>query len=67
MGSALEIVARVTVPADPERVWRIAMDWSRQHEWIWATRVSGGQGAGAEVTGWTGIGPVGFTDTMVIT
>lgn len=43
------------------------MDWSRQHEWIWATKVSGGQGVGATVTGWTGIGPVGFTDTMVIT
>jgi uncharacterized protein YndB with AHSA1/START domain len=67
VGSALEIVARVTVPAGPEEVWRAAMDWSRQHEWIWATKVSGGQGVGAEVTGRTGIGPVGFTDTMVIT
>jgi len=67
VGSALEIVARVTVPADPERVWRAATDWSRQREWIWGTRVTGGQGVGAEVTGWTGVGPVGFTDTMVIT
>ena len=67
MGSALEVVARVTVPAGAEEVWRAAMDWSRQREWIWATRVSGGQGVGATVTGWTGIGPVGFTDTMVIT
>jgi hypothetical protein len=67
VGSALEIVAQVTVPASAEQVWRAAMDWSRQHEWIWATQVSGGQGVGATVTGWTGIGPVGFTDTMVIT
>jgi len=67
VGSALEIVARVTVPADPERVWRAATDWSRQREWIWGTRVTGGHGVGAEVTGRTGIGPVGFTDTMVIT
>lgn len=67
MGSTIEIAARVTVPAGPEEVWRAAMDWSRQREWIWATRVTGGQGVGATVTGWTGIGPVGFTDTMVIT
>jgi hypothetical protein len=67
VGNALEIVAQVTVPAGPEEVWRAAMDWSRQREWIWATRVTGGQGVGASVTGWTGIGPVGFTDTMVIT
>jgi hypothetical protein len=32
-----------------------------------ATRVSGGQGVGATVTARTGLGPVGFTDTMVIT
>ena len=67
MGSTLEVVAQVTVPAGAEEVWRAAMDWSRQREWIWATRVTGGQGVGATVTGWTGIGPVGFTDTMVIT
>ena len=67
VSSPLEIVARVRVPADADRVWRTATDWSRQHEWVWATRVRGGQGRGATVTGWTGLGPVGFTDTMVIT
>ena len=67
MGSTLEVVAQVTVPAGAEEVWRAATDWSRQREWIWATRVSGGQGSEATVTGWTGIGPLGFTDTMVIT
>jgi hypothetical protein len=67
VGSALKIVARVTVPAGAGQVWEAATDWSRQHEWIWGTRVTGGHGVGAGVTGWTGIGPVGFTDTMVIT
>jgi carbon monoxide dehydrogenase subunit G len=67
VGRSFEIVARVAVAADPERVWRAATDWSRQREWIWGTRVTGGHEVGAEVTGWTGIGPVGFTDTMVIT
>jgi carbon monoxide dehydrogenase subunit G len=61
------MTARVRVPAEAGRVWQAATDWSRQREWIWATQVHGGQGLGAAVTGRTGIGPVGFTDTMVIT
>ena len=67
MSSPLDVTAQVRVPAEAGRVWQLATDWSRQREWIWATRVRGGQGVGAAVTGWTGIGPVGFTDTMVIT
>lgn len=67
MPTPLRIAAEVTVDADPELIWRTAVDWPRQREWIWATRVRGGHGPGAEVTGWTGIGPIGFTDRMVIT
>ncbi|MGO8882721.1 MAG: SRPBCC family protein [Streptosporangiaceae bacterium] len=63
----LEVTSRVLVRAAPERVWQLAMDWSRQREWIWATQVSGGASVGAQVTARTGIGPVGFDDTMVIT
>ncbi|HEV3291980.1 MAG TPA: SRPBCC family protein [Streptosporangiaceae bacterium] len=66
MPTPIRIAARVTVDAEPERVWQVAVDWPRQREWIWATRVRGGHGMGADVTGWTGIGPVGFTDPMVI-
>ena len=65
--SPLLVTAQVHLPADPHRVWDLVTDWSRQHEWIWATQVRGGQGLGATVVGWTGVGPVGFTDTMVIT
>jgi uncharacterized protein YndB with AHSA1/START domain len=65
--ASLTISAGVTVAAEPQRVWDLAVDWSAQREWIWATTTSGGHGMGAVVTGWTGIGPVGFTDTMVIT
>ena len=67
MTSLLEITAQVRVRARPEQVWHLAMDWSRQGEWIPGTSVRGGTGVGASVVGWTGIGPVGFTDTMVIT
>ena len=64
--SPLRVTAQVHLPADPHQVWDLVTDWSRQHEWIWATQVRGGQGLGATVVGWTGVGPVGFTDTMVI-
>ena len=67
MTTALEITVRVLVRAAPEQVWRAATDWPRQGEWMWGTRVRGGHGVGAEVTAWTGIGPAGLTDTMVIT
>jgi len=63
----VEIASRVVVSADPERVWRAAVDWPTQHRWLWGTRVRGGEGLGASVVAWTGIGPIGFTDTMVIT
>ena len=67
MPVSLIVAAGVTVPGGPERVWDLAVDWSRQREWVWATRTSGGHGAGAAVTARTGIGPAGFTDTMLIT
>jgi hypothetical protein len=66
LSSPLRVTAHVHVRADPHDVWNLMTDWSRQHEWIWATRVRGGQGLGATVVGWTGVGPVGFTDTMII-
>jgi hypothetical protein len=63
----LEITASVLVQAEPARVWQLAMDWARQERWMLATRVQGGQGTGAGVVARTGFGPVGITDTMVIT
>ncbi|MGH3398171.1 MAG: SRPBCC family protein, partial [Streptosporangiaceae bacterium] len=65
--AALEITSRIQVRADPQLVWELAMDWSRQREWVPATVVRGGTGVGAQVVARTGIGPAGFTDTMVIT
>ena len=67
MPTPLRIAAEVTVDAGPADTWRTATDWSRQREWIWGTRVSGGHGIGAGLTAWTGIGPIGFTDHMVVT
>jgi hypothetical protein len=67
MPMRLTVTASVRVEADPERVWEAAVDWSRQREWMWATRTDGGRGVGAIVTGRTGVGRLGFTDPMVIT
>ncbi len=65
--SLLEVSSHVLVSAEPERVWQAAMDWSRQQDWMWGTRVRGGTGVGAQVVARTGLGPLGFADTMVIT
>ena len=67
MSELLEVTARVLVPGEPDQVWLMAMDWSRQREWMLGTQVSVGTGTGARVVARTGIGPVGFADTMVIT
>ena len=60
---------RVQVPsaASAERVFEVLTDWPRHREWMPFTRAEGGQGVGAVLTGWTGLGPLGFADTMVVT
>ncbi|HEV2372080.1 MAG TPA: SRPBCC family protein [Streptosporangiaceae bacterium] len=67
MTVSVEVTSRVVVPVPPERAWRAALDWPAQQRWMLGTRVRGGHGVGAAVVARTGIGPVGFTDTMVIT
>jgi carbon monoxide dehydrogenase subunit G len=67
MITQVAITSRIVLPVPPEQAWQAVVDWPRQGEWMLATRVRGGQGHGAQVVARTGIGPVGFTDTMVIT
>ncbi|HET9894893.1 MAG TPA: SRPBCC family protein [Streptosporangiaceae bacterium] len=67
MVTRLTLRAGVAVAADPVRVWDLVVDWHRQHEWILATSTEGGHGLGAKVTGRTALGPIGFTDPMIIT
>jgi hypothetical protein len=61
-----EISLAVEIDATPETVWDALVDWSRQGEWMLLTRVSGGEGLGAGIEAFTGIGPVGFLDTMIV-
>lgn len=61
----------VDVPAEPQAVFDAMTDWARQHEWMLGTKVQArkadGRGVGGEIAAFTGIGPLGFWDTMTIT
>src|SRR5262249_55300429 len=61
----------ITVDAPQEPVWFALSDWELQSDWILLTRVRAtsqeGRGIGAAIEAWTGIGPLGFLDTMEIT
>lgn len=65
--------SQVHVAAPAHVVWDYVTDWPRQAEWIPLTRVEvvprGGvaDAVGGRIRAWTGIGPVGFWDTMTIT
>ena len=56
----------VAVPAG--KAWAAIADWETQGTWMVATRVRGSASAvGEKLEAWTGIGPVGFLDTMTVT
>ncbi|MEZ5185373.1 MAG: SRPBCC family protein [Candidatus Nanopelagicales bacterium] len=61
----------VDVPAPPRTVFAAATDWGAQHEWMLGTRVRAdrhqGRGVGGGIAAFTGVGPLGFWDTMIIT
>jgi Polyketide cyclase / dehydrase and lipid transport len=64
------VSATVAIPEAPELVWRAAMDWERQGEWVLATRVAltGGNGrsVGSTVRAVTGLRGYGIADTFEI-
>lgn len=66
-----ELVLTVDVAAPAEATWAAAVDWEAQGEWMLGTKVWGtaqdGVGVGGGISGFTGIGKIGFLDTMVIT
>lgn len=65
--SVVAVHAEAVSDAPAERVFEVLTDWRRHGEWMPFTRAEGGDKVGDEIRGWTGIGPVGFLDTMVIT
>jgi hypothetical protein len=67
----VEVRLDVVIQAPVEAVFAAFTQWSEQGRWMLGTRVevrSGdGAGVGSELAAWTGAGPAGFWDTMVIT
>lgn len=69
MTATLEL--RVPVRAPAEEVWAGAVDWDAQGRWMLGTSVRAaaqdGVGVGGGIEAFTGVGRLGFLDTMVIT
>ncbi|WP_127782269.1 SRPBCC family protein [Rhodococcus sp. X156] len=67
--TALQLHQDVAAPA--QKVWDALVDWPSQHEWMLGTRVrvsaGDGRGVGSQLVAFSGAGPLGFLDTMVIT
>jgi hypothetical protein len=64
-------VLDVVVDAPPERVFAALVDWPGQGRWMVGTSVRAveppGHGQGARLEAFTGVGRVGFLDTMTVT
>jgi hypothetical protein len=69
--TAATLVQSVDVAAPVAQTWQVAVDWDRQGEWVLGTRVrgttQGGVGVGAGIEAFTGVGRIGFLDSMQIT
>ncbi len=65
------LVLTVDVAAPAAATWAGAVDWDGQGEWMLGTRVKGtaqdGVGVGGGIEAFSGLGPLGFLDTMEIT
>ncbi len=65
------LVLTVDVDAPVERTWAGATDWAALGEWMLGTTVrptrQSGQGVGGGIEAFTGVGRLGFLDTMEIT
>ena len=65
------LVLTVDVDAPAEQTFAGATDWAHQDQWMLGTQVrptaQDGQGVGGEIAAFTGIGRLGFLDTMRIT
>lgn len=63
--------AAIDLPLAPHAAWDAVMDWNGQTAWMLFTRVwatgNDGEGVGGGVSARTSVGPLGFTDDMVIT
>ena len=65
------IELEVAVNAPAHKVWDAITNWPAQGQWMLGTKVEAvdgdGTGVGGKIAAFTGIGPIGFLDTMEIT
>jgi hypothetical protein len=65
------LVLTLDVDAPVEQTWAGAVDWAGQGEWMLGTEVrptrQAGRGVGGGIEAFTGVGRLGFLDTMDIT
>lgn len=62
-----ELVVTQEVAAPAKQTWDVLTDWDEHHRWMLLTRAEGGRAQGESIAAFTGIGPLGFLDTMTIT
>ncbi|GIH76850.1 SRPBCC family protein [Planobispora longispora] len=64
------ISVSVEAEASPAHVFSVLTDWPRHDEWMVLTRArvtaGDGRGPGSRLAAFTGLGPLGFLDTMEI-
>lgn len=64
-----ELRAAASTGSTADQLWSAITDWPGQSRWIPLTRarkVGGPDGVGARIDAWTGVGRLGFVDTMVV-
>ncbi len=61
-----ELVVTRVVEAPAQQVWDVLTDWSVHDRWMLLTRAAGGSAVGESISAFTGLGRLGFTDTMTI-
>ncbi len=61
----------IVINAPVQKVFDAFTAWAQRDRWMVGTRVEvrkgDGKSVGSVIAGWTGVGPVGFWDTMEIT
>lgn len=62
-----ELVVTQVVLAPAQEVWDVLTDWAVHDRWMLLTRAEGGHEVGDTVSAFTGVGRLGFLDTMTIT
>jgi hypothetical protein len=67
----VELTVSVPVDASQPTAFKAITDWAAQSRWMLGTRVwvsrGTGRAVGDELSGFTGVGRLGFLDTMIIT